>query len=185
MWWNPSLLRVQDLHCWWLWSASLDSVSLTSILFCLTFLSKWMSSSLCVIDWLPLHYFCLWLAFVVAVNCWSVTLASRTQVTLTVIKMFALVLIIIPGVMALAEGEYSTDMDWDEMSSVVADIVLEFDSQSKTCLNFCASEAISSLAGIVYRSPSLFCGRPSRDTRRPWRAMCGFDKKCLNLGQRF
>lgn len=49
---------------------------------------------------------CLWLlaAFVVAINCWSVTLASRTQVTLTFIKMFALVLIIIPGVIALAKG---------------------------------------------------------------------------------
>ncbi|XP_078021235.1 cystine/glutamate transporter-like isoform X3 [Epinephelus lanceolatus] len=44
-------------------------------------------------------------AFVVAVNCWSVTTASRTQVTLTFIKMFALVLIIIPGVIALAKGQ--------------------------------------------------------------------------------
>lgn len=43
-------------------------------------------------------------AFVVAVNCWSVKVASRTQVTLTFIKMFALVLIIIPGVIALAKG---------------------------------------------------------------------------------
>lgn len=43
-------------------------------------------------------------AFVVAINCWSVSLASRTQVTLTFIKMFALVLIIIPGVIALAKG---------------------------------------------------------------------------------
>uniref|UniRef100_A0A668AR11 Si:ch73-352p4.8 n=1 Tax=Myripristis murdjan TaxID=586833 RepID=A0A668AR11_9TELE len=42
--------------------------------------------------------------FVVAVNCWSVTVASRTQVTLTFVKMFALVLIIIPGVIALAKG---------------------------------------------------------------------------------
>uniref|UniRef100_A0A3B3U744 Si:ch73-352p4.8 n=1 Tax=Poecilia latipinna TaxID=48699 RepID=A0A3B3U744_9TELE len=41
--------------------------------------------------------------FVVAVNCWSVSMASRTQVTLTFIKMFALVLIIIPGVIALAK----------------------------------------------------------------------------------
>ncbi|KAL7371434.1 hypothetical protein ABVT39_026890 [Epinephelus coioides] len=43
--------------------------------------------------------------FVVAVNCWSVTMASRTQVTLTFIKMFALALIIIPGVIALAKGK--------------------------------------------------------------------------------
>ncbi|XP_049422825.1 cystine/glutamate transporter isoform X7 [Epinephelus fuscoguttatus] len=47
----------------------------------------------------------LGLTFVVAVNCWSVTMASRTQVTLTFIKMFALVLIIIPGVIALAKGK--------------------------------------------------------------------------------
>nr|XP_046184643.1 cystine/glutamate transporter-like isoform X3 [Oncorhynchus gorbuscha] len=44
-------------------------------------------------------------AFVVAINCWSVTLASRTQVTLTFIKMFALVLIIVPGIVALARGQ--------------------------------------------------------------------------------
>uniref|UniRef100_A0A665VBD2 Si:ch73-352p4.8 n=1 Tax=Echeneis naucrates TaxID=173247 RepID=A0A665VBD2_ECHNA len=36
-------------------------------------------------------------SFVVAINCWSVTLASRAQVTLTFIKTFALLLIIIPG----------------------------------------------------------------------------------------
>lgn len=40
-----------------------------------------------------------------AINCWSVTLASRTQVTLTFIKMFALVLIIVPGGIALAKGK--------------------------------------------------------------------------------
>lgn len=43
-------------------------------------------------------------AFVVAINCWSVTMASRTQITLTFVKMFALVLIIVPGVVALAKG---------------------------------------------------------------------------------
>ncbi|XP_041935219.1 cystine/glutamate transporter [Alosa sapidissima] len=47
----------------------------------------------------------LGITFVVAVNCWSVTLATRTQVTLTVIKTFALILIVIPGVMALAQGK--------------------------------------------------------------------------------
>ncbi|XP_005456698.1 cystine/glutamate transporter isoform X3 [Oreochromis niloticus] len=46
----------------------------------------------------------LGVTFVVAVNCWSVNMASRTQVTLTFIKMFALVLIIVPGVIALAKG---------------------------------------------------------------------------------
>ncbi|TRY90860.1 hypothetical protein DNTS_020882 [Danionella cerebrum] len=43
-------------------------------------------------------------ACVVAVNCWSVSMAARTQVSLTFIKMFALVLIIIPGIMALVNG---------------------------------------------------------------------------------
>ncbi|XP_028811194.1 cystine/glutamate transporter isoform X1 [Denticeps clupeoides] len=46
----------------------------------------------------------LGVTFVVAVNSWSVTLASRTQVALTFVKMFALVLIIGPGIMALAQG---------------------------------------------------------------------------------
>ncbi|KAA0720713.1 Cystine/glutamate transporter [Triplophysa tibetana] len=43
--------------------------------------------------------------FVVAVNCWSVSLATRTQVLLTFIKMFALILIIIPGITALVNGK--------------------------------------------------------------------------------
>uniref|UniRef100_A0A8C6M726 Si:ch73-352p4.8 n=1 Tax=Nothobranchius furzeri TaxID=105023 RepID=A0A8C6M726_NOTFU len=46
----------------------------------------------------------LGVTFVVAVNCWSVRVASQTQITLTFIKMFALVLIIIPGIIALAKG---------------------------------------------------------------------------------
>ncbi|KAM7367276.1 hypothetical protein PAMP_015190 [Pampus punctatissimus] len=45
----------------------------------------------------------LGVTFVVAVNCYSVTMATRTQVTLTFIKMFAMVLIIIPGIIALAK----------------------------------------------------------------------------------
>uniref|UniRef100_A0AAQ6IA78 Cystine/glutamate transporter n=1 Tax=Anabas testudineus TaxID=64144 RepID=A0AAQ6IA78_ANATE len=48
---------------------------------------------------------CVSAAFVVALNCWSVTTASRIQVTLTFTKMFALVLIIVPGFMALVKGE--------------------------------------------------------------------------------
>ncbi|XP_073694212.1 cystine/glutamate transporter [Garra rufa] len=45
------------------------------------------------------------ITFVVAVNCWSVSMAARTQVLLTVIKMFALILIIVPGIMALVNGK--------------------------------------------------------------------------------
>ncbi|KAF4114831.1 cystine/glutamate transporter isoform X1 [Onychostoma macrolepis] len=47
----------------------------------------------------------LGVTFVVAVNCWSVTMAARTQVLLTFIKMFALILIIIPGIIALVNGK--------------------------------------------------------------------------------
>uniref|UniRef100_A0A8C8E1K5 Si:ch73-352p4.8 n=1 Tax=Oryzias sinensis TaxID=183150 RepID=A0A8C8E1K5_9TELE len=52
----------------------------------------------------------LGVTFVVAVNCWSVNMASRTQVTLTFVKMFALVLIIVPGVIALFKGQRTSRM---------------------------------------------------------------------------
>ncbi|CAL1568472.1 unnamed protein product [Knipowitschia caucasica] len=58
---------------------------------------------------------------VVAVNCWSVTVASRTQVTLTFIKMFALILIIIPGVIALAKGKTEHFQNSFEANSVTLD----------------------------------------------------------------
>ncbi|XP_076862463.1 cystine/glutamate transporter isoform X1 [Brachyhypopomus gauderio] len=44
-------------------------------------------------------------SFVVTLNCWNVSLASRTQVTLTFIKLFAMMLIIIPGIVALIKGQ--------------------------------------------------------------------------------
>ncbi|TNN68808.1 Cystine/glutamate transporter [Liparis tanakae] len=59
----------------------------------------------------------LGLTFVVAINCWSVTLASRTQVTLTFIKMFALVLIIVPGGIALAKGKTESFQNSFEVDS--------------------------------------------------------------------
>ncbi|KAG2468904.1 XCT protein, partial [Polypterus senegalus] len=43
-------------------------------------------------------------SFVVAVNCWSVNWATRLQILLTAIKMGALVLIIVPGMIRLASG---------------------------------------------------------------------------------
>nr|QWA14799.1 cystine/glutamate transporter [Botia dario] len=49
--------------------------------------------------------------FVVLVNCWSVSLAARTQILLTSVKMFALILIIIPGIIALADGKTTTFQD--------------------------------------------------------------------------
>ncbi|XP_059366709.1 cystine/glutamate transporter-like [Carassius carassius] len=57
--------------------------------------------------------------FVVAVNCWSVSMATRLQVLLTFIKMFALILIIIPGIMALVNGKtenFQKDFDTDSLS---------------------------------------------------------------------
>ncbi|XP_071761802.2 cystine/glutamate transporter [Centroberyx gerrardi] len=63
----------------------------------------------------------LGVTFVVAVNCWSVTMASRTQVTLTFIKMFALVLIIVPGVIALAKGKTENFQNGFEMDSLTLD----------------------------------------------------------------
>ncbi|KAM3858953.1 cystine/glutamate transporter [Diretmus argenteus] len=63
----------------------------------------------------------LGVTFVVAVNCWSVTMASRTQVTLTFIKMFALVLIIVPGVVALAKGKTENFQNGFELDSLTLD----------------------------------------------------------------
>uniref|UniRef100_A0A8C2BYY0 Cystine/glutamate transporter n=1 Tax=Cyprinus carpio TaxID=7962 RepID=A0A8C2BYY0_CYPCA len=57
--------------------------------------------------------------FVVAMNCWSVSMAARLQVLLTFIKMFALILIIIPGIMALVNGKtenFRNVFDTDSLS---------------------------------------------------------------------
>ncbi|XP_062299880.1 cystine/glutamate transporter [Scomber scombrus] len=63
----------------------------------------------------------LGVTFVVAINCWSVSMASRTQVTLTFVKMFALVLIIIPGVIALAKGKTDNFQNGFEVDSLTLD----------------------------------------------------------------
>ncbi|XP_017267183.1 cystine/glutamate transporter isoform X2 [Kryptolebias marmoratus] len=63
----------------------------------------------------------LGVTFVVAVNCWSVRMASRTQVTLTFVKMFALILIIIPGVIALAKGKTENFQNGFEVGSITLD----------------------------------------------------------------
>ncbi|XP_061768000.1 cystine/glutamate transporter [Nerophis ophidion] len=63
----------------------------------------------------------LGVTFVVAINCWSVTLASRTQVTLTFIKTFALVLIIVPGIMALTKGKTENFQNGFEMEALTLD----------------------------------------------------------------
>ncbi|KAM6985712.1 cystine/glutamate transporter [Aplochiton taeniatus] len=61
----------------------------------------------------------LGVTFVVAVNCWSVTLASRTQVTLTFIKMFALVLIIVPGIIALSKGQTENFQNGFQIDTII------------------------------------------------------------------
>ncbi|XP_068573378.1 cystine/glutamate transporter isoform X2 [Cebidichthys violaceus] len=63
----------------------------------------------------------LGLSLVVAINCWSVTMASRTQITLTFIKMFALVLIIVPGGIALAKGKTESFQNGFEVDSFKLD----------------------------------------------------------------
>ncbi|XP_047191843.1 cystine/glutamate transporter-like isoform X4 [Scophthalmus maximus] len=59
--------------------------------------------------------------FVTAVNCWSVTLASRTQVTMTFVKLFALVLIIVPGLIALADGKTENFQKGFEVDALTLD----------------------------------------------------------------
>ncbi|XP_062339124.1 cystine/glutamate transporter [Osmerus eperlanus] len=63
----------------------------------------------------------LGVTFVVAVNCWSVTLATRTQVTLTLVKMFALVLIIVPGIIALGRGQTENFQNGFEVDTITLD----------------------------------------------------------------
>ncbi|XP_029351552.1 cystine/glutamate transporter-like [Echeneis naucrates] len=63
----------------------------------------------------------LGVTFVVAINCWSVTLASRAQVTLTFIKTFALLLIIIPGIIALAKGKTENFQNGFEVDLITLD----------------------------------------------------------------
>lgn len=63
----------------------------------------------------------LGLTFVVVMNCWSVSMASRTQVILTFIKMFALVLIIIPGFVALGKGKTENFQNGFEVDLITLD----------------------------------------------------------------
>ncbi|XP_005747440.1 cystine/glutamate transporter-like isoform X2 [Pundamilia nyererei] len=63
----------------------------------------------------------LGVTFLVAINCWSVRLASHIQVSLTFIKMFALVLVIIPGVIALVKGKTENFQNGFEFESLTLD----------------------------------------------------------------
>ncbi|XP_068134358.1 cystine/glutamate transporter-like [Hyperolius riggenbachi] len=44
------------------------------------------------------------IAFIIALNCWSVSWSANLQITFTVLKLAAIALIIVPGIKALAEG---------------------------------------------------------------------------------
>uniref|UniRef100_A0A674A268 Si:ch73-352p4.8 n=1 Tax=Salmo trutta TaxID=8032 RepID=A0A674A268_SALTR len=96
----------------------------------------------------------LGVTFVVAINCWSVTLASRTQVTLTFIKMFALVLIIVPGIMALARGQTENFQNGFEIDTLTLDkLPLAFYSGLYAYggwfyLNFVTEEVINPIRNI-------------------------------------
>ncbi|KAK2859093.1 hypothetical protein Q5P01_003713 [Channa striata] len=59
--------------------------------------------------------------FVVAVNCWSVTMASCTQVMLSFTKTFALLLIIFAGVNELAKGKTELIQNGFEVKSLTLD----------------------------------------------------------------
>ncbi|CAI5658885.1 cystine/glutamate transporter [Oreochromis niloticus] len=63
----------------------------------------------------------LGMTFLVAVNCWSVRMASHIQVSLTFIKIVALVLIIIPGVIALVKGKTENFQNGFEFESLTLD----------------------------------------------------------------
>ncbi|KAM8883794.1 large neutral amino acids transporter small subunit 1 isoform 2-T2 [Synchiropus picturatus] len=58
------------------------------------------------------------ITFVVVVNCWSVSMSSRIQVVLTFVKVFALVLIIVPGMIALTKGKTDNFQKGFELESL-------------------------------------------------------------------
>ncbi|XP_008313852.1 cystine/glutamate transporter [Cynoglossus semilaevis] len=63
----------------------------------------------------------LGVTLIVTINCWSVTVASRTQIVLTFVKLFALVMIIIPGVIALSRGQTENFQNGFEVESLTLD----------------------------------------------------------------
>ncbi|XP_056373530.1 cystine/glutamate transporter-like isoform X4 [Hyla sarda] len=61
------------------------------------------------------------IAFLIALNCWSVTWSANLQTTFTVLKFVAIGLIIIPGLMALAEGKTENFQNAFDTSSLALD----------------------------------------------------------------
>ncbi|XP_051785488.1 cystine/glutamate transporter-like isoform X1 [Erpetoichthys calabaricus] len=66
-------------------------------------------------------------SFAVAVNCWSVTLTTRLQIALTTVKMGALGLIIVPGMIKLGSGQTENfDSAFDTSSLTLDKLPLAF-----------------------------------------------------------
>ncbi|KAM8974471.1 cystine/glutamate transporter-like [Pelodytes ibericus] len=59
--------------------------------------------------------------FIIALNCWSVSWSANLQTTFTVLKMVAIALIIIPGMMALSSGRTENFQDSFDTSSLALD----------------------------------------------------------------
>ncbi|XP_077122789.1 cystine/glutamate transporter-like [Ranitomeya variabilis] len=61
------------------------------------------------------------IAFLVALNCWSVSWSANLQTAFTVLKLLAIALIIIPGMVALAGGKTENFHDAFDTSSLALD----------------------------------------------------------------
>ncbi|KAM3926602.1 cystine/glutamate transporter-like [Leptodactylus fuscus] len=64
---------------------------------------------------------CIGIAFVIALNCWSVSWSANLQTTFTILKLVAIGLIIIPGMIVLAEGRTENFQDAFDTSSLTMD----------------------------------------------------------------
>lgn len=61
------------------------------------------------------------IAFIIALNCWSVSWSANLQTAFTALKLVAIGLIIIPGMMALARGKTENFQDAFDTSSLALD----------------------------------------------------------------
>ncbi|XP_018425925.1 PREDICTED: cystine/glutamate transporter-like [Nanorana parkeri] len=61
------------------------------------------------------------IAFLIALNCWSVSWSANLQTVFTVLKLVAIVLIIVPGMMALGAGHTDNFQDVFDTSSLALD----------------------------------------------------------------
>ncbi|XP_051785656.1 cystine/glutamate transporter-like [Erpetoichthys calabaricus] len=93
-------------------------------------------------------------SFAVAVNCWSVTFTTRLQIVLTTVKMGALVLIIVPGMIKLASGQTENFQGAFDTSSLTLDrLPLAFYAglyayAGSSVLNYVTEEVVNSKRNI-------------------------------------